>query len=176
MQEKEIWKRLIYQGKDYGDFYEISNYGKIRNGKTHKVRRNNVNHNGYYFVSGSLGSRENKITFRVHKAVAESFIDNPDNLPMVNHKDGNKLNNHIENLEWCTNAENLQHAAKNNLLCIYHGEENINAKLNNEAVCFIRANYIPYDKTFGTRGLARKFGVDHKTIIRVLNNETWCSI
>jgi hypothetical protein len=173
MQEKEIWKRLIYQGKDYGDFYEISNYGNIRNSKTHKVRRNNILKTGYYFVSGSLGSRDIKITFKNHKAVAETFIDNPNNLPMVNHKDGNKLNNYIDNLEWCTNAENLQHAARNNLLCIYRGKDNVNAKLNEEAVCFIRENYIPYDKVLGTRGLARKFDVDHKTIIRVLNNETW---
>lgn len=176
MQGKEIWKRLIYQGKDYGDFYEVSNYGDIRNSRTYRIRKIHINQNGYCFVSGSLGCREKKITFRVHKAVAESFIDNPNNLPMVNHKDGNKLNNHISNLEWCTNAENIQHAHNNNLIDVKRGEENVNAKLNNEAVCFIRANYIPYDKMLGTRGLARKFGVDHKTIIRVLNNETWCDI
>lgn len=176
MKEKEIWKRLIYQGKDYGDFYEVSNYGDIRSSKTHKVRRKNILKTGYYFVNGSLGSRENKITFKNHKAVAESFIDNPNNLPQVNHKDGNKLNNHVNNLEWCTNAENVQHAFDNNLVKINRGEDAYNAKLNNEAVCFIRKNYTPYDKNLGTRGLARKFGVSHKTIMRVLNNESWCSV
>ena len=105
-----IWKRLIYQGKDYGDFYLVSNTGEIKGVKTGKIRSKNVNHEGYYFVSGSLGSRESKITFRVHKAVAETFIDNPDEFPMVNHKDGNKLNNYISNLEWCTNQENIKHA------------------------------------------------------------------
>lgn len=173
MQEKEIWKRLIYQGKDCGDFYEVSNYGDIRNSKTRKVRRKNVNKHGYYFVNGSLGSKDIKITFRVHKAVAESFIDNPNNLPMVNHKDGNKLNNYIDNLEWCTNAENIQHAYDNNLIVVSHGEDNHMSKLTQEDVKYIRKHYIPYDREFGTRALSRKFNIHHSTIISILNNETW---
>lgn len=173
MQEKEIWKRLIYQGKDYGDFYEVSNYGNIRNSKTRKVRRNNILKKGYYFVNGSLGSRENKITFRVHKAVAESFIDNPNNLPMVNHKDGNKLNNYIGNLEWCTNAENVQHAYDNNLIKIRRGENSSSAKLTQDDVIYIRKYYVPRDKHFGTRALGRKFNVNHSTIMSILKYETW---
>ena len=173
MQGKEIWKRLIYQGKDYGDFYEVSNYGEIRNSKTHKIRRKNILQTGYYFVSGSLGSRENKITFRVHKAVAESFIDNPNNLPMVNHKDGNKLNNHISNLEWCTNAENVQHAYSHNLIKIKHGADSHAAKLSQDDVDYIRKHYVPYDKEFGTRGLARKFGISHVPIVNILNEKSW---
>ena len=173
MQEKEIWKRLIYQGKDYGDFYEVSNYGNIRNSKTRKVRRNNILKKGYYFVNGSLGSRENKITFKIHKAVAESFIDNPNNLPMVNHKDGNKLNNYIGNLEWCTNAENVQHAYDNNLIKIRRGENSSSAKLTQDDVIYIRKHYVPRDKYFGTRALGRKFNVDHSTIMSVLKYETW---
>jgi hypothetical protein len=115
MEEKIIWKRLIYQGNDYGDYYLISNTGEIKGVKTNKIRRKNILHTGYYFVSGSLGSRENKITFKIHKAVAETFIDNPNKLPMVNHKDGNKLNNHVENLEWCDNITNINHAYDNDL-------------------------------------------------------------
>lgn len=173
MYKKEIWKRLIYQGNDYGDFYEVSNYGNIRNSKTHRVRRNNINKEGYYFVGCSLGSRDRKITFKNHKAAAESFINNPDNLPMVNHKDGNKLNNMVDNLEWCTNAENIQHAYDNNLISVERGEKASNAKLTQEDVNYIRENYIPYDKEFDTRGLARKFGVSHVSIIRILKRRTW---
>lgn len=173
MQEKEIWKRLIYQGKDYGDFYEISNYGEIRNAKTRKIRRKNILKTGYYFVSGSLGSRDNKITFKNHKAVAETFIPNPKNLPMVNHKDANKLNNYVENLEWCTNLENLKHASEHNLLHIHKGADNCRAKLTNEMVEYIRNNYIPYDSEFGTRGLARKFNINHKTIVRILQDRAY---
>lgn len=173
MQEKEIWKRLIYQGKDYGDFYEVSNYGEIRNSKTHKIRKKNVSKTGYYFVSGSLGSRNNKITFKNHKAAAETFVPNPNNLPMVNHKDTNKLNNYVGNLEWCTNSENIKHASEHNLLHIHKGADNCRAKLTNEMVEYIRNNYIPYDNEFGTRGLARKFNINHKTIIRILQNRAY---
>lgn len=115
-----VWKRLIYQGKDYGDYYLVSNTGEIKGVKTGKVRSKNLTHTGYYFVNGSLGSRKNKITFKVHKAVAETFIDNPDFLPMVNHKDGNKLNNEVNNLEWCTAKENTVHAVDLGLLTNEH--------------------------------------------------------
>lgn len=173
MKEKEIWKRLIYQGEDYGDFYEVSNYGKIRNSKTHRIRSENLLQTGYCFVSGSLGCREKKITFRVHKAVAESFIDNPNNLPVVNHKDGDKLNNCVDNLEWCTYSQNSQHAYDNNLINVQRGENRHTSKLTQDAVDYIRKHYIPRDRNFGTRALGRKFNVDHTTIMSALNNETW---
>ena len=170
---QEIWRRLIYQGKDYGDYYEVSNFGEIRNAKTKKVRKKNILHTGYYFVSGSLGSRKNKITFKVHKAVAETFIPNPNNLPQVNHKDCNKLNNYIENLEWCTGQYNTQHASDNGLLHQKCGEDNPLSKLTNDQVTYIRENYISGDREFGTRGLARKFNVHHETVRSVLKNKTW---
>lgn len=173
MQEKEIWKRLIYQDKDYGDFYEVSNLGNIRNSKTKFLRNQNLLKTGYYFVNGSLGCKEKKITFRVHKAVAETFIDNPNNFPIVNHKDGNKLNNHVDNLEWCTYSKNTKHAYDNNLKVAKYGKDNYNSKLNEESVRYIRENYIPYNKEFGTRALARKFNVHHETIREILFKETW---
>lgn len=124
----EVWKRVIYQGKDYGDFYEVSNLGNIRNAKTHKVRSLNILQTGYYFVSGSLGSRSDKITFKVHKAVAESFIPNHNGYPCVNHIDGNKLNNSVDNLEWCTYKENSQHASKLGLITQEHNKGSNNSR------------------------------------------------
>lgn len=111
-----VWKRLIYHGKDLGDYYLVSNYGEIKGVKTGKIRKKNVNHEGYYFVCVSLGSRDNKPLIKVHRAVAETFLDNPNNYPAINHKDGNKLNNYVENLEFCTYQENTIHAVKKHLI------------------------------------------------------------
>lgn len=170
---REEWRRLVYQGKDYGNWYEVSNYGEIRNPRTKKVRRKNILKTGYYFVNGSIGSRKYKITFKNHKAVAETFIRNPNNFPIINHKDGNKLNNHVNNLEWCTFKHNTQHAYANGLVLIKRGEDSSSAKLTLGQVEYIRKNYIPRDRKFGTRGLARKFGVHHSTIENILKYVTW---
>ena len=121
------WRRMKYMGNDYGDYYLISNTGEIKGIKTGKIRKKNINHEGYYFIGISLGSRENKITVRIHKAVAETFIENLNNLPEVNHKDGNKLNNNIDNLDWCTPKENMYHSYK----ILLHGNQTPVMCLNN---------------------------------------------
>lgn len=68
---------------------------------------------GYYQVIFRVGGKRKYI--RVHRLVAETFIPNPNNFPMVNHKDGNKLNNRVDNLEWCTNSYNTQQAYNSGL-------------------------------------------------------------
>lgn len=105
MKNVEIWKDI--QG--YEGLYQVSNHGNIRsfqpkgNGsiphgmKLHEKR-------GYYQVG--LRNNSKKKYFAVHRIVATAFIPNKDNLPCINHKDENKLNNHVENLEWCTYAYN----------------------------------------------------------------------
>lgn len=113
--ENIIWKRMIYHGKDLGDYYLVSDTGEIKNTKTGRIRKKNVNHEGYYFVNISLGSRNNKPSVKVHRAVAETFINNAYNYQFINHIDGNKLNNSINNLEFCTPRYNVEHAIKLNL-------------------------------------------------------------
>jgi hypothetical protein len=116
MEENIIWKRMIYHRKDLGDYYLVSNTGEIKGVKTGKIRKKNITNKGYYYVSISLGSKEDKPCIRVHRAVAETFLNNENNYPTVNHKDGNKLNNHVDNLEWCTYKENSTHAVNTGLL------------------------------------------------------------
>ena len=92
---QEIWKTLIYQGKEFPDF-EVSNFGQLRNIKTGTLYRQHINPYGYCQVCVSLGSRNKKKVFKLHKAVAETFIPNPENKPEVNHKNGDKNKNVIK--------------------------------------------------------------------------------
>ena len=116
MNKNIIWKRMIYHGKDLGDFYLVSNTGEIKGVKTGKIRKKNINHEGYYFVCISLGSRDNKPLIKIHRAVAETFLDNKESYPVINHKDGNKLNNNLDNLEFCTYQDNSIHAVETGLI------------------------------------------------------------
>jgi len=113
---EEVWKEI----PKYNGAYLISNFGNMKsterychhNGKPWLVKERLlskvVGHSGYieYQVTFNKKHRSEK----AHRLVAEAFIPNPDNKPFINHKDGNKQNNYVENLEWCTNQENIFHA------------------------------------------------------------------
>lgn len=106
---KEIWKEI----NDYNGQYFISNLGNIKSLKSSKYLKPQNDGSGYLFVMLSKNSiRKN---YKIHRLVAEHFIENPNNYKVVNHIDGNKLNNKVDNLEWCTHGENNQHAWKMNL-------------------------------------------------------------
>ena len=92
--------------------YLVSDKGKIKNAKSGRVLTVST-WRGYERLRLFKISRRK--TFKVHRLVAEAFIPNPNNLPQVNHKDGNKRNNCVENLEWCTNEENIKHSWENGL-------------------------------------------------------------
>lgn len=96
----EIWKHWLHN-------YEVSSDGRIRNVTNGRILKQKIRSNGYADITVSLESRESKKTFRVHRIVAQVFLPNPDNLPQINHKDGNKLNNSISNLEWCDQSHNI---------------------------------------------------------------------
>ena len=109
---KEIWKDIKgYEGK-----YQISNLGNVKNLKTSYILKG-VDTRGYLRV-GFTKNKKVKL-FRIHRLVAEAFIPNPYNKPEINHIDGNKHNNKITNLEWCTSQENTIHSYKNNLQKTY---------------------------------------------------------
>lgn len=166
----EVYKGLIYQGKDYSNRLEVSNLGNLRNIKTGHMYKLHINKNGYFQCCISLGSRDSKMIFKVHKAVAETFVPNLNNKPYVNHIDGNKLNNKYDNLEWVTPRENMVHAHKNRLITVYKGCDSPCSKLTQDEISFIKSNYICNDRAFGTRSLAKKFGVSHSTISEIIHN------
>ena len=88
--------------------------GEVKNLKTGNILKGCTASNGYRVIGKKIGKRSTNLL--VHRIVADALIPNPQNLPVVNHKDGNKLNNNIDNLEWCTQSHNMKHAAENGML------------------------------------------------------------
>jgi len=109
-------------------------------------------------------------TFKVHRLVAEAFILNDNNNPQVNHIDGNKQNNKINNLEWVTNKDNIVHAYKNGLITPANGETHHNSKL---TVKIINEAYKLKNDGLSYALIAKKFNVNKSTIMRALKGETW---
>ena len=131
----EEWRDI----KGYEKLYQVSNLGRVKS--LPKFHRTSKFYSSIGYMSKEKilkplkqscnylqvdlcdinGKRRKKY---IHKLVAEAFIDNPNNLPQVNHKDGNKLNNSVDNLEWCTCKENILHGIKNGLKIYKKGTQN----------------------------------------------------
>lgn len=115
----EEWKDI----KEYEGIYQVSTLGRVRSldrldfaghQLTGALLSICVSKNGYSVIT--LSKKGVMTQFRVHRLVAKSFLDNSENKPFVNHIDGNKQNNTLENLEWCTHQENMDHAYANGLV------------------------------------------------------------
>lgn len=110
---EEIWKNV----KGYEGRYEISNLGNVRSLKRNGSSGGSITtFDRYGYIRVRLWKDSRVKTISVHKLVALHFIPNPLNKPQVNHKDGNKKNNSVDNLEWCSANENMAHAYKNGLI------------------------------------------------------------
>lgn len=182
--ENEIWKPV--RGFDGTVF--ASNLGRIKRPSTYwesgrqgcrkkhlpeRLQTIRVLKDGY--CKTTICYKGIKKSYSVHRLVAIAFLPNPENLPCVNHKNGNKQDNCIENLEWCTHKENNLHSVN----VLGHRTDGIyshQAKLRKEDVEYIRKYYIPNDKEFGRKSLAKKFGVDATVITNVITFRTYKNI
>jgi hypothetical protein len=126
---------------------------------------------GYRIVQ--LGDRYEKNVIKVHRLVAMAFIPNPSKKKEVNHKDGNKLNNHVSNLEWCTRAENAAHAGVMGLMKRPSGVKNPAAKLSEKKVIAIIKLL---KKGHLQKEIAAKYSVVAGTISHIANKTTWSHI
>jgi hypothetical protein len=106
--KNEIWKQIIIKDKDTTNYF-VSNFGRFKNSKRIIMKDYKLHHSGYIYV------RVNKDKYALHRLVAFTFLENPENKAFVNHIDGNKTNNSLANLEWNTPRENNLHSHKTGL-------------------------------------------------------------
>ena len=154
--------------------YCINEYGLILNIRTRGCIKPSVSKKGYWQVCLT-----NKNTYKVHRLVALTFIENKENKPEVNHKDGNKLNNNISNLEWNTTQENIEHKRINNLgktlkaKLSATGINNSQAKLEEEDVIFIRTNCVTKNDI---KKFSKELDISISTIYDIKNRRSWTHI
>lgn len=152
---------------DVSEKYECSYDGQIRNKKTKRVLKQFIGKDGY------LRTQFDGKTRTVHRVIALAFIPKEKGKDFVNHIDGDKKNNSVSNLEWCTREENMRHAYKIGLIEPPIGIKNGRCKLTYKQVSWIKENYKPFDKNLGAKPLSIKFGVSPKTISAVVSGQNW---
>lgn len=175
---EEIWKDI----KDYEGLYQVSNQGRIKrlSGKclakggnyrnlTETILTLFPNKTRYNYLYVNLNNNGIK-QFRVHKLVALAFIENPNNYPQINHKDADKNNNSVENLEWCTGQQNIDHAKANNLYPERFGEKAPNCKLTQLEVDNIKERL--KNKETG-RSIAKLYNISEGMLSLIKHNKNW---
>lgn len=173
----EEWRPI----KGYEGLYEVSNYGRVRSlsrWKTNQyceyktesiILRHGVGRFGYCYVY--LTNRVGAPSFKqVHRLVALAFLSDGGDRLYVNHKNGNKADNHIKNLEWCTKSENTKHAYDIGLKVKLTGENNPSHKLSLTQVREIRDKR---KRGIPVMEIAATYNVHFSTIHRIINHKTW---
>ena len=174
----EEWRDVV----GYEGLYMVSNFGRVKSiertrnsgtgGYVQKGRIMSANNKGYPAVTFYKGGKCKR--FMIHRLVACTFIPTSNKKLVVNHIDGNRKNNHVDNLEWCTQKQNIAHAISIGIGTI--GERNGLSKFTNDEVRELRKMYVPYDPEFGASALARKHGVPLKTMWFILTRRTYKSV
>ena len=167
---EEIWKDI----KGYEGYYQISNLGRVKSlsrkySPKERILKNQYDKDGYYEIG--LTKNKKKQYFRVHRLVAQAFIFNIKNKPQVNHKNGIKDDNRVENLEWCTNQENEKHAYNIGLKHALIGENNGSSKLTEKQVRIIK--YLLKNSDLKQKEIGEIFNVSIAIISCIKLNKRW---
>jgi hypothetical protein len=166
----EVWKDI----PGYDGMYQVSTNGTIYSTRYKRYRKLMKDRYGYSVVG--LNKNGSQHFFLVHRLVAESFLPNPEKKPEVNHIDGNKQNNQIENLEWATRDENMEHAyavglAKKGNVPQKPKKARYNRRFTVEQAEAIRGEYVK--GICGYKLLARKYGVSSSIIKNIVLNRSY---
>jgi hypothetical protein len=157
----EIWKDI----PNYEGLYQASNLGRIKSFLMNRelILKTPTGYLGYSYVNlkGKL--------FRVHRIIGNTFLKNEKNFREINHKDGNKTNNKVENLEWCTRSYNMKHAFKNGLAVGMKGEKHHKCKLTQIQAIKIKYEY----KDMTHKEIAKKYNVAKSLISMIRTGQTW---
>jgi hypothetical protein len=161
----EEWRDVVgFEGR-----YKVSNLGRIQNAKG-VMMKFQVNRGGYERLT--LRHDDHKdYDFTVHRVVAYAFIPNIENKPQINHIDGNRRNNNVDNLEWCTQSENILHAFKLGNKD-QSGIHNNMAKITEKIVRDIRKR----SKTELQKNLAKEYSLSKANICMIVNRKTWAHV
>ena len=161
---------VIKDIKGFEGRYTISNLGIVRSLLTGKIMKPYVTKFGYARVNLRIAHSRDYKSYFVHRLVASAFLENKDNLAEVNHKDCNRLNNKVDNLEWMSKEDNIRYSFTHGNAS-NKGLKNPNAKLDLNDIKAIRS--LKATNRFYDTQIAKLFRVSSSTINKIVNNEIW---
>lgn len=170
---QEIYKAV----KGYEGLYAVSNFGNVKSlsnnkKKKEKILRPGVNSSGYLNVSLTINKKAKSMV--VHRIVAAAFLEGLDETTEANHKDGNKQNNRLDNLEVNTRPQNIQHAFRIGLNKGPCGEKNAHSKFKAEDILAIRSLYGTGNYSIGA--LSRQHKVSQSSMSAIIRRKSYVNV